>query len=594
MCTSLIDAVVFACYEPSTDLLDRVVTAARLVEHVFVVDDGSRVVDPSFYQPLQAYSNVTVMTKSVNRGIAHSLNLGFSAAVTAGARFVMSLDQDTVVDESVFGAMNAAVEELERAHPRAWGAVGPGVISGMRYHTDSIAGLRPTPEIIQSVAVFNAEGLRAAGLADESLVIDSVDTDLCLRLRAHGYQVFADDRVYITHPIGRGGSFHILGRRVSVTHHSPLRRYYITRNRLEMFRRYGLQERRWLLVSLRRFVVATVLALTIERARRAKLRAVVAGTRDFLLGRSGPAPSIGRPPEVSRAIDGVAVVLVTHNGMRFLEEQLASIAGQSTMPDAIYVVDDCSSDGSGNFVANYFAVHTPIRIVVVRPPEVRAQDLYTRIAANFEAGLRAAAREYRYIALSDQDDIWELDRLAVQRARLESRRTLLTVGDATLIDHDGVPTGGKLRDRFPVPRCWHKSTPAERMRLLLRNPLATGAAMMVDSRIVSIGTPIPAGWLHDRWLSLVGAALDSIDVDDRVVVRYRISPLQVVGTRGVANKSGWRHLAYGGTRPWRAVRKICHLSGRLRVLATSEQINDELSAYRVLRSYLGSRGRVEA
>ncbi|MGW0023592.1 glycosyltransferase [Rhodococcus sp. NPDC003383] len=593
MHTSLIDAVVFACYEPPTELLDRVATVARLVDRVYVVDDGSRTLDPSFYRYLDACPNVTVMMKPENRGIAHSLNLGFSAALAAGARFVMTLDQDTVVDEALFDAMNSAVDELERTRPHAWGAVGPGVVSGMRYHRDSPERLRPTPEIIQSAAVFNSEGLRSAGLTDESLVIDSVDTDLCLRLRVHGYQVFADDRVQIAHPIGSGGSVRILGRRVSVTHHSPLRRYYITRNRLVMFRRYGRREGRWFLVTLRRLVIATLLALTIEDARGAKFRAVGAGIRDFLLGHSGPAPSPLRSSIDAEVVDGIAVVLVTHNGMQFLEQQLASIAGQSTTPDAIYLVDDRSSDGSSEFVVDYFATHGPIPVVVVRAPEIRTSDLYTRIAANFEAGLRAASK-YRYIALSDQDDVWEADRLAMQRDRLASGRVLLTVGDGMLIDQGGVLTGAKLRDRFPVPAAWREATSAERMRMLLRHPMATGAAMMIDSRLVQCATPVPAGWLHDRWLSLVGAAIDSIDVDDRVVVRYRISPSQVVGTRGQVDKSGWEYLTDGGSRPSLAVRKIGHLSGRLRALADSEQIRAELSVQRVLRSYLGNRGREAA
>ncbi|MGW5288807.1 glycosyltransferase [Rhodococcus pyridinivorans] len=346
-------------------------------------------------------------------------------------------------------------------------------------------------------------------------------------------------------------------------------------------------------MTLRRFVIATILAVTIEDARRKKVRAIVAGVRDFLLGHSGPAPTSVDLSVDEDDRDGIAVVLVTHNGMRFLEEQLASIAGQSTKPDAVYLVDDRSSDGSGEYVVDYFASHGSIPVVVVRAPEICAADLYTRIAANFEAGMRAAASEYRYIALSDQDDIWEADRLAMQRDRLSTGRALLTVGDASLIDQDGVLTGRRLREHFPVPASWHESTSAERMRILLRHPIATGAAMMVDSRIVRYATPVPAGWLHDRWLSLVGAAVDAIDVDDRIVVRYRISPSQVVGTRGT-DKSGWNHLSEGGSRPYLAARKIGHLSGRLRALADSEPIRAELSLYRVLRSYLVPRGRDDA
>ncbi len=115
--------------------------------------------------------------------------------------------------------------------------------------------------------------------------------------------------------------------------------------------------------------------------------------------------------------DGIAVVLVTRNGVRYLGEQLKSIVGQSLAPDEIFLVDDDSDDGSKELVVDFFDRNTRIPVTAVSAPELRSTDLYTRIAANFSAGLVAASR-FRYIALADQDDVWMPDRLARQRARL--------------------------------------------------------------------------------------------------------------------------------------------------------------------------------
>jgi GT2 family glycosyltransferase len=49
---------------------------------------------------------------------------------------------------------------------------------------------------------------------------------------------------------------------------------------------------------------------------------------------------------VASAAEGIAVVLVVHNGARFLESQTRSILDQQTLPDVIYLVDDCSNDRS--------------------------------------------------------------------------------------------------------------------------------------------------------------------------------------------------------------------------------------------------------
>lgn len=278
-----IDAAILACYNPPEAVCDRVAAVTRCVTDVVVVDDGSA--DTGIYERLRSYPNVTVVTKERNQGIAHSLNVGFAAALAGGARFILTLDQDSDVDESLIGRLTASVAHLERTNPGRWGAVGPGVIGGMRYTRRAAPGLGETPEIIQSGAVFNASALRDAGLADESLVIDCVDTDLCLRMRRKGFRIYVDNDLNMPHTIGTGETVRILGRRVLMSNHPPFRRYYITRNRLIMFRRYGRAEPRWMLLSARRLAVATLLAITVEENRGAKLTAVRRGIADFVRGR---------------------------------------------------------------------------------------------------------------------------------------------------------------------------------------------------------------------------------------------------------------------------------------------------------------------
>lgn len=284
-----IDAAVLACYNPPEDVCERIATLAHCVTDVIVVDDGSA--DTRIYERLRPYPNVTVVTKEQNHGIAHSLNIGFAAALAGGARFILTLDQDSGVDEALIGQLTESVVHLERTNPGGWGAVGPGMVGGLRYTRRAASGLGETPEIIQSGAVFTASALRDAGMADESLVIDCVDTDLCLRMRRKGFRIYVDNDVEMPHTIGTGDTVRILGRRVLLSNHRPFRRYYITRNRLIMFRRYGLAEPRWMLLSARRLAVATLLAITVEEDRGAKLSAVRRGVTDFVRGRRGP----GRP-----------------------------------------------------------------------------------------------------------------------------------------------------------------------------------------------------------------------------------------------------------------------------------------------------------
>ncbi len=165
---------------------------------------------------------------------------------------------------------------------------------------------------------------------------------------------------------------------------------------------------------------------------------------------------------------------------------------------------------------------------------------------------------------------------------------MLTAGNGTLIDGDGVLTGQTLRDRFPVLPEWDQAEPVVRLRSVLQESMATGAAMMIDSRILTVGLPIPAGWLHDRWLSIVAVAEGALDVDSSTVVQYRVYPQQAVGLSGRNGLSGWQRIRSGSGKPLLTVRKVRDLSFVLRNKLSDNAIRSELAVPNVLRIYLGA------
>ncbi len=62
----------------------------------------------------------------------------------------------------------------------------------------------------------------------------------------------------------------------------------------------------------------------------------------------------------------VAVLLAAFNGMRWIEEQLDSILGQSAVDVTVYISIDPSSDGTEAWCADYAARHAQV-IVLPKP-----------------------------------------------------------------------------------------------------------------------------------------------------------------------------------------------------------------------------------
>jgi glycosyltransferase involved in cell wall biosynthesis len=106
----------------------------------------------------------------------------------------------------------------------------------------------------------------------------------------------------------------------------------------------------------------------------------------------------------------ISCIVPVFNGERYLGEALDSILAQTYRPIEIIVVDDGSTDGTGELVACYGD-----RIRYVRQANQGAPT-----ARNL--GLSVANGEF--IAFLDADDLWHPDKLERQMARFEARAEL--------------------------------------------------------------------------------------------------------------------------------------------------------------------------
>lgn len=267
--------VVAVCpvFNPPADVQQRLTDLAAQVKQVIVIDDGSSVA--------VTLEGQTVVRLDPNRGIAGALNVGLALARDAGASHILTIDQDSSFPPDYVDQLLACEERAVRQglQPAAIGAV---EFSGLRHKGDFHDGVMVVPESIQSGTMFRVDRLEQIGGFDERLVIDGVDTDVCLRLQDAGYDVCVAP-VAFTHKLGEGHFVSVLGHQVWSSRHQPFRRYYITRNGVALLRRHGRGHLRWAAVSARRLTVATLLAAKDPSQRPA----IKAGFRDALAGRLG-------------------------------------------------------------------------------------------------------------------------------------------------------------------------------------------------------------------------------------------------------------------------------------------------------------------
>ncbi len=139
--------------------------------------------------------------------------------------------------------------------------------------------------LITSGTMVDLGRLPAAGFNDESLFIDSIDFDWSFAAGARGFALLATFSTTLSHRRGD----HVVrapgGYLIRV--HSPVRLYYMHRNRVRLYTR-GYVPLAWKVHDFGRMIVKLGLLMAFVPQRRARLRAAVRGLRDGVRQRGGP------------------------------------------------------------------------------------------------------------------------------------------------------------------------------------------------------------------------------------------------------------------------------------------------------------------
>jgi len=216
--------------------------------------------------------------------------------------------------------------------------------------------------------------------------------------------------------------------------------------------------------------------------------------------------------------------MCTFNGSRFVREQLDSIALQQRAPDQIVICDDNSADGTFELLQD-FAASCPFPIRIVR------NEITLGYQRNFQKAIQLCDGDL--IALADQDDVWKPEKAeSIIRTMQEHPEASYMFSDADIVDENGSSLEGTLWNRvgFRTSRQRHFSN-GDQVRILLKNNVATGAAMAFRKSLKSIVFPIGMGWVHDHWIALLGSyTMRGVAVPDRLL-KYRCHSGQQIGIR---------------------------------------------------------------
>lgn len=198
----------------------------------------------------------------------------------------------------------------------------------------------------------------------------------------------------------------------------------------------------------------------------------------------------------------VSIALCTYNGAKFLEEQLDSLIDQTYPNLEIVVVDDCSVDGTTAILQSYATEYPLLKFY--------KNEKNLGYIKNFERAITLC--EGAFIALSDQDDIWEKDKIELLVSNIGSNK--LIYHNSEFIDQSGNVFNRKMSDVVNMYEgdCFKP--------FLFFNSIS-GHACLFTKELANYSLPFPKEIFHDRWLGFTATNLGSIKYLDQTLVRYR-------------------------------------------------------------------------
>jgi glycosyltransferase involved in cell wall biosynthesis len=256
----------------------------------------------------------------------------------------------------------------------------------------------------------------------------------------------------------------------------------------------------------------------------------------------------------------ISVALCTFNGARYLQAQLESIALQTLPPDELLICDDASTDETAQ-MADAFALESKFPVRVILGSERLGP------AGNFAKAIEACRGEI--IVLSDQDDRWRPHKAeSLVRAFQQNPSAAYAFSDAMMVDQAGQPLGQRLWEAVRLRERIGEFHGARQVEILLRHNLIPGAAMAFRAAFRAVILPLPAGWMHDYWIALLGSVLSyGVPVDD-VLFDYRRHGDQACGWRKKTFAQVFADSLHAGAQEsWRKLELFRH--ARSRVLAVS-------------------------
>ena len=233
---------VIVSYNPEESIIKLYNSIKYQVDKLIIVDNFTTNEESKQYlKDLSKYKDIDIIYNDKNYGIAKALNQGAKYAIDNGYKWLLTLDQDSKFMPNTYKLILQSYELMDDKDKVM--LVAPQYKERINYNKNKkIDFSLPTLDkikwkkesfIITSGSLIKTKCFEYIGFFEEKLFIDRVDFDFTLRIKINGFFSKIAKNIFFIHELGKARKNFI-----KVYNYTHIRRYYIARNSVYMFKKY--------------------------------------------------------------------------------------------------------------------------------------------------------------------------------------------------------------------------------------------------------------------------------------------------------------------------------------------------------------------
>ncbi|MCY9804039.1 glycosyltransferase [Vibrio scophthalmi] len=267
---------VIVSYNPDIELLSNLTKTSKQVDKVLLFDNNSNADGLVLVKECECIDNVEVIYSEANIGLSKAQNVAIKMALSEGADWILTLDDDSdISDDFVNNMLSLNLESrcdigviVPTVIDQNSDQVSRFILSGHKFR--KVTPLDKPLEVLVAISsgmLIHKNTFESVGFMNEDYFIDYIDIDFSLRVNER-FKILSSPKSILQHKLGLKEKVTVLGVSFIVSNHSPFRRYHIYRNRIDLWKRHFKKFPKYVLYEICVSAIEAVRILLLEKNRK--------------------------------------------------------------------------------------------------------------------------------------------------------------------------------------------------------------------------------------------------------------------------------------------------------------------------------------